>query len=229
MTPKEYFEFSASVNKKQYDSLHAFFMSGLSANEAAVKFGYKLSAFYSLVRDFSKYLKEGHPEDFFFKDTVLGRRPEKDDDLEEMIISLRKTNFSIEDIVGIANSKSYQVSYNYVYRILEKNGFARLPRRSEQAKKQIELPPLKAPEAEKLAWKPEKFHSSHTGLFSFLPIIFKYGIHLIIERSSYPATRTVNKLSSILCFLALKLSNIKRYSDDDLWCMDRGLGLFAHY
>jgi len=25
----------------------------------------------------------------------------------------------------------------------------------------------------------------------------------------------------------LKLSNIKRYSDDDIWCMDRGLGLFA--
>jgi len=227
MTPKEYFKFSTSVNKKQYDALHAFFMDGLSAAEAATKFGYKLSAFYSLVRDLRRYLKEGHPEDFFFKDTALGRKPAKDDDLEAMVIDLRKKNFSIEDIVGIANSKSYQISYNIVYRLLEKNGFARLPRRSEQAKKQIELPPIKAPEAEQLEWTPEKFHSSHTGLFVFLPIIFKYGIHRIIERCSYPATRTVNRLSSILCFLALKLSNIKRYSDDDLWCMDRGLGLFA--
>ena len=32
---------------------------------------------------------------------------------------------------------------------------------------------------------------------------------------------------SILSFLALKLSNVRRYSVDDLWCMDRGLGLFA--
>ena len=55
-------------------------MCGLSAAEAAAKFGYRLSAFYSLVRDFSKYLKEGHPEDFFFKDTVSGRKPGKDDD-----------------------------------------------------------------------------------------------------------------------------------------------------
>ena len=38
MTPKEYFEFSASVNKKQYDALHVFFMGGLSATEAAAKY-----------------------------------------------------------------------------------------------------------------------------------------------------------------------------------------------
>ena len=30
-----------------------------------------------------------------------------------------------------------------------------------------------------------------------------------------------------MAFLALKLSNIRRYSVDDLWCMDRGPGFFA--
>ena len=35
------------------------------------------------------------------------------------------------------------------------------------------------------------------------------------------------KINSILSFTALKISNIKRYTKDDLWCMDRGLGLFA--
>jgi hypothetical protein len=34
-------------------------------------------------------------------------------------------------------------------------------------------------------------------------------------------------MSSILSFVALKLSDVKRYSDDDRWCMDRGLGLSA--
>ena len=37
----------------------------------------------------------------------------------------------------------------------------------------------------------------------------------------------MSPLSSILSVLALKLSNVKRYSKDDLWCMDRGSGLFA--
>jgi hypothetical protein len=30
-----------------------------------------------------------------------------------------------------------------------------------------------------------------------------------------------------MAFIALKLSNVRRYTKDDLWCMDRGLGLFA--
>jgi len=94
----------------------------------------------------------------------------------------------------------------------------------------LELPPIKEPVAEKLGWDAEKFFSYHTGLFAFLQILFRYGIHRIIERSSYPFTRTDGSMSSILCFLALKLSNVKRYSrysHDDLWCMDRRMGLFA--
>ena len=31
----------------------------------------------------------------------------------------------------------------------------------------------------------------------------------------------------MLSFLALKLSGYERYSQDDLWAMDRSLGLFA--
>jgi hypothetical protein len=65
------------------------------------------------------------------------------------------------------------------------------------------------------------------GLFIFLPVIRHYGIDKAIENSSYPFTKDISRISSILCFLALKLSNVKRYSKYDLWCMDRGIGLFA--
>jgi len=227
MTPEEYFDFSTSVNKKRYDALRAFFVDKLSAAEAAEKHGYTTSSFYSVIRDFREHLKENDREDYFFKQAALGRKPGKDDELEDLIISLRKRNNSVEDIVTILHSRSYDVGYRYVYNILCDEGFARLPRRSKESKKQLELPPIKAPVAEKLDWEAEKFFSSHTGLFAFLPIIVRYGIHRIIERSSYPFTKTINRMSSILCFLALKLSNVKRYSHDDVWCMDRGLGLFA--
>ncbi|MDR2345443.1 MAG: hypothetical protein LBE18_05200 [Planctomycetaceae bacterium] len=60
-----------------------------------------------------------------------------------------------------------------------------------------------------------------------MPIICEYGIDKAIASSDYPSTNEISKLPSILSFIALKLSNIKRYSDDDLWCMDSGLGLFA--
>jgi len=227
MTPEEYFEFHQSISKKRYDALHDYYVNKQPAAEMAKKHGYQLSTFYSLTRDFRKYLKEEHREDFFFKDAVLGRKPRKQDGLKELVISLRKQNHSIEEIVSIAQSMSYKVSYWPVYQILHHAGFACLPRRSAVQKKQLSLVPMKAPVAEQLELKPEKFQSSHTGLLAFLPIIYKYGIHRLIECSDYPFTKTVNRLSSILCFLALKLSGIKRYSHDDLWCVDRGTGFFA--
>ena len=55
----------------------------------------------------------------------------------------------------------------------------------------------------------------------------KYGIDKIICNSSYPQSKTLPRLQSILSFLALKLSSFRRYGSDDMWCMDRGTGLFA--
>jgi hypothetical protein len=60
-----------------------------------------------------------------------------------------------------------------------------------------------------------------------LPYIQNYGIDRIIKNSDYPETNWINRVSSIMSFVALKLSNVRRYSEDDAWCMDRGLGLFA--
>jgi transposase len=181
MTPDEYFNFSNSVNKKRYDALHAFFVDKLSATDAARKFGYTKSSFYSVVRDFREYLRENPKEDYFFKEAVPGRKPGRENELKELIISLRKKNNSIEDIVAFLNSKSYDVGYRTVYNVLHQAGFSRLPRRDKESKKQLELPAIKAPIAEKLDWEPEKFFSSHTGLFAFLPIIFRMAFTALLK------------------------------------------------
>lgn len=227
MEPQDYFSSLEVINKKRYDALRAFFFEKRPAEEVADTYGYSLSSFYSLTRDFRLHLKQNPVEDIFFKEVALGRKQSKPPGLEEMITALRKQNFSAEDIVGIVNSKGYPVSYGYVYNLLNAEGFARLPRRGKQEKKDLELPKIKAPTAGNLEITDEKFYSTSTGIFSFLPFICRYGIDKLILRSSYPETKNIAKLSSILSFIALKLSNIKRYSDDDLWCMDRGLGLFA--
>ncbi|MDR0604544.1 MAG: transposase [Bacteroidales bacterium] len=227
MEPEEYFKLNDIVNKKRYDALRAFFIEKQSAEKIAIQYGYTVSSFYSLVRDFRNFLKEEKEEDFFFKEIRVGRKEYRDDDMEEMIISLRKLNFSVEEIVGTVQSKDYTISYGYVYRLLKDEGFARLPRRSAPEKKKLELPAIKAPVSRKLKVKDEKFHSQSTGLFAFLPIIHSYGIDKVIASSDYPFSREISRLSSILSFVVLKLSNVKRYSNDDIWCMDRGLGLFA--
>ena len=61
----------------------------------------------------------------------------------------------------------------------------------------------------------------------FLPFLEEYGINQLIDSSDYPETERLSRRCSILSFVALKLSNISRYSVDNSWCMDRGLGFFA--
>jgi len=227
MKPYNYFLNQETINKKKYDALRAFFFEKLPASEVSNIYGYSLSSFYSLTRDFRKYLKQEHEEDFFFKNISLGRKKNQTVELKDMVIGLRKQNFSAEDIVGIVNAKGYKVTYGYVYKLLNNEGFARLHRRSINEKIKLKLPKLKASASNMLEFRDEKFHSRSTGIFAFIPYIEKYGIDKAIENSSYPSTKSINKMSSILSFIALKLSNVKRYSDDDMWCMDRGLGLFA--
>lgn len=227
MKPQDYFANADIINKRRYDALRAFFFDKLPAVQVAASFGYTISAFYSLTRDFRKHLKEDPKEDFFFKDPVFGRKVIHEQGLTDMIIDLRKQNFSAEDIVGIVNSKGHQITYGYVYNLLFREGFARLNRRSKKEKQNLSLPKIKAPVSEALTMEPERFHSPSTGIFTFLPFINKYKIDKLIAESEYPKTRDISKTASILSFVALKLSDIKRYSDDDLWCMDRGLGLFA--
>ena len=152
---------------------------------------------------------------------------EKTHELDYLIISLRKQNYSSENIVTIANSKNFNISYGYVYHLLTKEGFKRLPRRSIEFKSKQTVCRIEAPKTAMLKIKNENFSTSTAGLLCFLPIILKYGIGSLISNSAYPGTRTINKLSSIMSFLAVKLVGTRRYSVDDMWCMDRGSGLFA--
>ena len=64
-------------------------------------------------------------------------------------------------------------------------------------------------------------------MLCLLPWIRRYGLDTAIAEAGYPGTRTLPALQSVLAFVALKLSYARRYSADDLWCMDRGFGLFA--
>lgn len=227
MKPIDYFENKNLVIKKKYDALRDFFYHKIKAEKVAKKYGYTTTSFYSLVRDFREYLKQNPDEDYFFREKNPGRKHKENIELDELILALRKMNFSTEDILTFLHSKSYKVSYMYVHKLLINNGFAKLPKRTNQQKKHLELPKIKAEKAAIFQFFNQEFMSQNVGLFCFRVLIEKYGISDIIQKSNYPQTKSIDKLSSILSFVALKLSNIKRYSADDIWCMDRGSGLFA--
>ena len=230
MEPITFFNSPKNIAHKQYEALRLFFITKASAQEVAKRFGYSLNSFYSLTRNFRKSLSDDNPEAFFFVTRKTGRKPLKQSaKIKKLIIALRKKYLSVQDIKAVMDVQGYQVSEKYVYNVIQKDGFGRLPRRQTMIKqKSASSIKLQAPKSFKLDYSNEKFGAQNTlGALCLLPYIQTYGIDRLIKNSQYPETETIDKLSSILSFVALKLSNVKRYASDDAWCMDRGIGFFA--
>jgi len=226
-----YFKNAENISHKQFLALRRFFLDGCTAQEVAVEFGYSKSTVYSMARDFKKKLEDNPDSDPFFITNKPGRKGlDEDDELVKLITALRKKYFSVPEIKSILDAQDIDISERVITTILTKNGFDRLPRRDTETREN-RIPGvtqvLTAPKSKKLSFESEVFTSQLAAVLCFLPVIASYGIDKAIMNSRYPGTRSIGKLSSILCFLALKLSSIGRYSEDDTWCMDRGMGLFA--
>lgn len=225
----DFFKSPKNTAHKQYEALRAFFYEKMPAAEVARQFDYTLSAFYSLVRDFKKRFKENHAESYFFAEYKAGRKPREDhDQIKDLIINLRKKYLSVPDIKSILDTQKHSRSEKQIYNIIKSEGFARLPRRGRTQKDtKLENTLISAPKTILLPNQEEEVNTGNAGILCFLPLLKLYGIDTLIKSSNYPGTITLPVLNSILAFVALKLSNVRRYTADDLWCMDRGLGLFA--
>lgn len=226
----DFFNTPSSSLHKQYEALRAFFIDKKTAQEVAERFEYTPSTVYSLVRDFKNKLQNNLiSSEHFFHPITLGRKPSENiDKIRDQIILLRKKYLSVPDIKSILDAQSVNISERHIHTILKEEGFARLPRRNKTEKQNIATQNIiEAPKSELLENINESFNTLDAGLLIFLCYLKQYGIDLLIERSPYPGTKQIPKINSILAFISLKLSNVRRYSSDDLWCMDRGLGLFA--
>lgn len=226
---RSYFTEELTPLHRKYIALRDFFVEDLSAAQVADKHGYTVSTVYSMTRDFRQELSCN--EDPFFKTVNVGRKPiDHKGEIAELVVALRKKYLSVPDIQVALNSRGITLTIYTIEKILSDEGFARLHRRDKQERLDSNASAVQkfnAPIATRLRLQPEKFNTQLAGLLSVIPTILNYGIDKAIRESSYPQTKDLSRINSILSFVALKLSNIKRYSADDVWCMDRGMGLFA--
>ena len=230
MNISDFFDFPVKSAHKQYEALRAYFYEKQDTKTVAEKFGYTKLSLYSLARDFKKQIiTDGMVEDKFFIESQPGRKNKEDyDELYNLIVLLRKKYLSVADIKSILDSQKKDISEKQIYNIIKADGFARLPRRNKIARDKVfEQVPIVASKSCILKNVPDEFNTQNAGILCFLQYIKSYGIDQIISNSNYPQTNTLSRLNSILAFVALKLVNVRRYTVDDLWCMDRGLGLFA--
>ena len=230
MNPEHFFRSPQHPTQRRYEALRAFYLEGQTAEQVAARFDYTLSSVYSLTRDFKQQLNSDVASEQFFVSPMRGRRAKNDGEaLQTLIVTLRKKYLSVPDIKAVLDALGKRVSEKYVYQVIDQQGFARLPRRSRTAREQtFDEVKLEAAKAELLGDEPETFQTQNTiGVLCLLPYLQRFGIDQLLEHSDYPTTRAIPRLNALLSFVALKAANIRRYTVDDLWCMDRGLGLFA--
>lgn len=228
MEPVTFFLQPKSVAHKQYEALRMYYVEGITAHEVAGHFGYTYRAFTSLVSSFRGKLGVSNPDTLFFVENTPGRKISTETlGAKPVIIDMRKKYYSVPDIKVALDGLGQSISEKNIYNIIAAEGFSRLPRRTKLVKQQLDKVQIQAEKSAALNFENGTFKSSNAGILLFLPIIKHYEIDQVIAQSPYPGTTVINNTSSILCFLALKLANRRRYSSDDTWCMDRGMGLFA--
>lgn len=127
----KYFSQPQNTAHKQYSALAAFYKDGLPAEEVARKFGYTLSAFYSLARNFKSHINKSNEADVFFRKKSPGRKKKyRDGHVEKFIVALRQRNLSNNQIQSFLSDAGFEISQAGIWRILSKNGFKKLPRRT---------------------------------------------------------------------------------------------------
>ena len=145
MNVSDFFLKPNTIAQKQYEALRLFFVDKVPATEVAKKFGYTLRGFNTITSDFRKNLKNGLAAELFFADKKKGRkRPENILQANDIIISLRKTNHSVDEIKTVLDSKGLKMCAKTIHNILKEEGFPRLPRRTKAIKTQLEPPQIPA-------------------------------------------------------------------------------------
>jgi transposase len=222
---KAFFLTPQTPKQRQYEALRAYVLEGLSAKEAAERFGFTEATVYALAYG----LRAGQLELFApLPPGPKGRRVTPY--VREQIVQLRKQHLSVAEIVARLKAEHIGVSARTIERIVKEAGFGKLPRRSATQQGLSKNHTLLPETAQNLVLEQlEPFHQACqvAGLFVFMPYIIESGILEVAERLPLPASARIGKTQALLSFLALKLIGGERLCHIRQYDHDIGLGLFA--
>jgi len=217
-----------SPEQKKYDALRAYYLDAMPASEVTTKFGYSVTYFKKIRSVFRQALKHEHNPFFLHKKPGPTKRNTSQTTID-LIVALRKKNYSIQDIRLTLAARNISVGLNTIDQILKDEGFSPLPRRTHLERHTI-APPQKisSPPCQAITWQNETLYTEHgAGPLIFLPLIQQLGVIPAIQNAGFPSTQKLSDIASVMAVLALKIAGHYRVSHDDAWALDRALGLFA--
>ena len=214
----------SNATHRQYEALRAYFVDHLPSAEAARLFGYTPGSFRVLCHDFRQ-----NPKRAFFLAPLKSQKvvPGKAR-MRQTIISLRKQNLSIYDIHRALTQNDQTLSPPAIATILKAEGFARLPRRTDEERPAVVRPEIAAvANVEELDLSPREFRTKFGGLFLFLPYLAAMPLDRIFRQAGLPGSKMIPAAQAMRSLLALKLFGNARHSHVMSSVFDEGLALFA--
>jgi transposase len=218
------------VNQRRYEALRAYFVDGLTCQQAGARFGYTRWAMVDLVRQhkagrlelFAPPRRPGPPP---------GTAPAKDR-ARGRVIELRRQGLSTYEISARLAAEGRPLNRTSVGEILAEEGFGRLVRHPEPeasaspatAGRDTRLP--RASVIDFGAW-PAQLDSTRAGLLLVIPDLVHLDLPALAARAGYPGTRIIPAVSWLLSLLALKLTRTRRVSHVDDLLADPAAALLA--
>ena len=225
-----WFTTPAQVNHRRYEALRAWFVDGLTYQQAADRLGYTRWAMINLVREwragrlelFAPPRKPGPPPGLApAKQRVRGR-----------VIQLRRQGLSTYEISARLAAEQTPLNRTSVAEILAEEGFGRLlrgPALTESSSVATPGRDTRLPRAQVIdfgAW-PRQLDTTRAGLLLVLPDLAALDLAGLVRRAGYPGTRVIPATSWLLSLLALKLTRTRRVSHVDDLLADPAAGLLA--
>jgi transposase len=218
------------VNQRRYEALRAWFVEGLSYEQAGARCGYTRWAMVDLVRQwragklelFAPPRKPGPPP---------GAAPAKDR-ARARVIELRRQGLSTYEISARLASEGTPLNRTSVAEILTEEGFGRLVRNPGPAESASAATPgrdTRLPRARGIdftTW-PARLDTTRAGLLLVLPDLAALDLPRLVAAAGYPATSVIPAVSWLLSLLALKLTRTRRVSHVDDLLADPAAALLA--
>src|SRR5215468_3561890 len=221
---RRFFERPATPSQRQYEALRAYFIEGLASPEVARRFGYTPAAFRMLCYDF----RRGQLADFFAVKRTGPQQQPKKGKLHDIVVALRKRNYSIYDISHALKDQETPLGTTAVREILAEEGFAPLPRRLDEERPVGVGPTTEAvADVRNFALRTGEFNTRVGGLFLFIPDLIRLNFDALAKAAKLPGTRMIPAEHALRASLALKLWSVERKSHVMALVADEGLAMFC--
>lgn len=207
-----------------YEALRAYFVEGRPSQQVARDFGYSKGSFQVLCHHFRR-----DPDPVFFVSPQHGPTTQpKKSAARELIIGLRKQNYSVYEISEILKERQIALSPTAVREVLREEGFAALPRRRDDERPKRDARPTIEPIANVADFhlQPRQFTTACGGLFLFVPDLISLGLDQLPQAAHLPGSKMIPAAHALRSCLALKLWAIERKSHAMALVADPGLALF---